>query len=200
MPVLRSPVKVSDGVEADARGTTNAPVMVSPAFSTLLDAAPVNAAVIVPAVKLPLASRATIADAVLALVAVVALLLTLPAVEMVLSLASAMAAEALISSLTITPAAMEVALPTEVTSPVRFALVVTVEALPVNAPAKVVAVTVPTTCSAVVGELVPMPTSPVDVMRRRSEPFVCAIKALGAPRFMEALNPVEVLLVVGVSL
>jgi hypothetical protein len=40
--------------------------MVSPALSTLLDAAPVNAAVMVPAVKLPLASRATMADAVLA--------------------------------------------------------------------------------------------------------------------------------------
>ena len=32
------------------------------------------------------------------------------------------------------------------------------DAVPVNAPTKVVAVTVPTTCSAVVGEIVPMPT------------------------------------------
>jgi hypothetical protein len=45
---------------------------------------PVSAAVIVPAVKLPLASRATIALTVFALVAVVAELLTLPAVLIVL--------------------------------------------------------------------------------------------------------------------
>jgi hypothetical protein len=54
--------------------------MVSPAFKTLFDAEPVtlpvtlplNAAVMVPALKLPEASRATIASAVFALVAVVA--------------------------------------------------------------------------------------------------------------------------------
>jgi hypothetical protein len=46
-------------------------------------------AVIVPAEKLPEASRATMADAVFALVAVVAELETLPAVEIVLSLVSA---------------------------------------------------------------------------------------------------------------
>ena len=50
---------------------------------------PVKFAVIVPAVKLPLASRATIALAVLALAAVVAELLTLPAVLIVDSLVSA---------------------------------------------------------------------------------------------------------------
>ena len=44
---------------------------------------PTNAAVTVPAVKLPEASRATIAEAVLALVAVVALLDTFEAVEIV---------------------------------------------------------------------------------------------------------------------
>ena len=48
----------------------------------------------------------------------------------------AIAAEAFISALTITPAAIEVAFPTEVMSPVRLALVVTVVAvlaLPFNA-------------------------------------------------------------------
>jgi peptidoglycan/LPS O-acetylase OafA/YrhL len=48
----------------------------------------------------------TIADAVLALVAVVALLLTLPAVAMVASLVSTMAADAFISALTIVPSTM----------------------------------------------------------------------------------------------
>jgi hypothetical protein len=67
---------------------------------------PVKSAVIVPAVKLPLASRATIAEAVLVSVAVVALLLTLDAVEIVASLVSAMAADALMSASTMTPAAM----------------------------------------------------------------------------------------------
>lgn len=88
--------------------------------------------VIDPAEKLPEAFRATMVLAVLALVAVVAELETFPAVEMVASLVSAMAAEALMSASTITPEAIEVALPTEVTSPVRLALVVTVEALPVR--------------------------------------------------------------------
>ena len=55
-----------------------------------------------------------------------------------------------VSTLAITGALVKVvALPTDVTSPVRFALVVTVVAvpdtLPVNAPVKAVAVTVPTT-------------------------------------------------------
>jgi hypothetical protein len=96
------------------------------------DALPVKAAVIVPAVKFPLASRATIALAVFALVAVVAELLTFDAVEIVASLVSTMPADALMSALTITPAAILVALPTEVTSPVKLALVVTVDALPVK--------------------------------------------------------------------
>ncbi len=64
---------------------------------------PVKLAVMVPAVKFPLASRATIADAVLALVAVVAELLTFPAVAMVASFVSTIAAVALISALTISP-------------------------------------------------------------------------------------------------
>jgi len=90
---------------------------------------PVNVAVTVPALKSPLASRATIALAVFADAAVVAELLTFDAVEIVASLVSSMAADAFMSALTITPAAIEVALPTEVTSPVRFALVVTLPAV-----------------------------------------------------------------------
>jgi hypothetical protein len=62
---------------------------------------PVRFAVIVPAEKLPEASRATIALTVLALVAVVAELDTLPAVAMVASLVSAMAAAASTSVLVI---------------------------------------------------------------------------------------------------
>ena len=66
-------------------------------------ALPLRAAVIVPALKLPLASRATMVDAVLALVAVVALLATLPAVLIVASLLSAMAAPEAMSALTMVP-------------------------------------------------------------------------------------------------
>ena len=86
-------------------------------------------AVTVPAVKFPEASRATIADAVFADVAVVAELLTFDAVEIVASLVSTMPADALMSALTITPAAILVALPTEVTSPVKLAFVVTLPAV-----------------------------------------------------------------------
>ena len=68
-----------------------------------VEAFPVKAAVMFPAVKLPLASRATIADAVLLFVAEVAELLTLPVVVMVANLASAMAAVVEISSLVISP-------------------------------------------------------------------------------------------------
>ena len=66
-------------------------------------ALPDKAAVTVPAVKLPLPSRATIALAVLELVAVVALLLTLPAVLIVSSLVSAIAAAEAMSALTMLP-------------------------------------------------------------------------------------------------
>ena len=55
----------------------------------------------VPAAKLPEASRKTIVFAVFILVAVVAEFATLPAVEMVASLLSVIAAELLISLLTI---------------------------------------------------------------------------------------------------
>jgi hypothetical protein len=65
-----------------------------------VEALPVRAAVIVPALKLPEPSRATMALTVLALTAVVALLLTFPAVEIVASLVSTMPALALMSALT----------------------------------------------------------------------------------------------------
>src|SRR5207247_2342764 len=79
----------------------NAPVIVSPALSTLSDAAPAKLAIMVPAVKLPDASRATIAFAVLRLVAVVAELATLPAVLIVANLVSTIAAAGSTSALTI---------------------------------------------------------------------------------------------------
>lgn len=60
----------------------------------------------VPAVKSPLASRATRADAVFASVAVVAELLTFPAVAIVANFVSAMAAEALMSAFTRVPSAI----------------------------------------------------------------------------------------------
>jgi hypothetical protein len=113
-----------------------------------VEALPERAAVIVPAEKFPLASLATIADAVFALVAVVAELDTFPAVEMVASLVSAIAAEELMSALTIDPAvipAFKVMLPEPlnetaeaVTSPLiaislAVARVVAVVAFPLNA-------------------------------------------------------------------
>ena len=64
---------------------------------------PVKFAVMVPAVKSPLISRATMADAVLASVAVVAELSTFPAVVIVANFVSAIAAEALRSASTISP-------------------------------------------------------------------------------------------------
>ena len=70
------------------------------ARAVAVDAFPVSAAEIVPALKLPDASRATIADAVFASVAVVAELLTFDAVEIVASFVSTMAADALMSALT----------------------------------------------------------------------------------------------------
>ncbi len=101
-------------------------------------ASPVKFAVIVPAVKSPFASRATMADAVLALVAVVAELLTFPEVAMVANLESAMAADALISAFTIVPSAI-LAL---VTAPSLILAVVTAlaamagdAAVPVKSPA-----------------------------------------------------------------
>ena len=89
-------------------------------------AVPVSAAVIVPAEKSPEASRATIALAVFADAAVVAELLTFKAVAMVASLVSTIAAAAFISALTIAPAVIDVAFPTEVIGPVRLAFIVAV--------------------------------------------------------------------------
>ena len=57
------------GVAPDATRVVIWPVMVPPAKAKLPDAVPVKAAVIVPAVKLPEASRATMVEAVFALVA-----------------------------------------------------------------------------------------------------------------------------------
>jgi len=89
-------------------------------------AVPVNAAVIVPAVKLPEASRATIALAVFADAAVVAELLTFNAVEMVANFVSTMPAAALMSAFTIAPAVIDVAFPIEVIGPVKLAFMVAV--------------------------------------------------------------------------
>jgi len=129
------------------------PIVLAVCNAVAVVALPERVAVIVPAVKLPDASRATIADAVFALVAVVAELDTFPVVEMVASLVSAIAAEALTSASTIDPAVIpelmvilapplkDVAEP--VTSPlIAIVLAVcnveAVDALPINA-----AVTVP---------------------------------------------------------
>jgi len=105
IPEVVLPVNLRDGAAAVPAGNCNAPVMVSPALSTFNDAAPVTFpvkfAVIVPAEKLPDASRATIALAVLALVAVVAEFATLPAVLIVANLLSTIPAFAAISLLTI---------------------------------------------------------------------------------------------------
>src|SRR3990167_4391061 len=81
------------------------PDIVSPAFKTFNDAAPVTLpvkfAVIVPAVKLPDASLATIVLAVFAFVAVVAEFDTFPAVEIVANFESTIAAEESTSAFTI---------------------------------------------------------------------------------------------------
>jgi hypothetical protein len=128
------------------------------------DAVPVKLAVIVPALKLPEPSLATIADAVFALVAVVALLETLSAVAIVANLVSTIPADALISASTITPAAMDVTVLTDVISPVKLGILVVDDAVPVRAPINVVAVTTPvkfpspTTDSFDVGVMVPTPT------------------------------------------
>jgi len=71
-PVVVLPVKLSDGAAAVPAGSCKAPVMVSPIFATFPDAVPVKAPVIVPAEKLPEASRLTIVLGVLALVAALA--------------------------------------------------------------------------------------------------------------------------------
>ena len=132
-------------------------------------------AVIVPALKLPEPSRATI---VLIVLAEVALDVTvkvaapdplyvvdperpvpevfkvrvfklfprvIPEIVDAASLDTDIEAEALISALTITPAAIEVAVPLEVISPVKLGIFVVVDAVPVKLPTKVVAVATPET-------------------------------------------------------
>ena len=91
-------------------------------------ARPVTLAVMVPAVKFPLASRATIVEAVLASVAVVAELLTFPAVAMVASLVSTIAADELMSAFTISPSLI-------FADVIAFAATSGKAALPVKSPA-----------------------------------------------------------------
>ena len=79
------------------------PMFLAVARAVAVAALPVNAAVIVPALKLPEPSLATIALDVLAFVAVVALLETFPLVVMVFNFVSAIAASDFIPSFTITP-------------------------------------------------------------------------------------------------
>src|SRR5579872_7004473 len=100
-PVVVLPVNTNDGNAVVPAGSCNVPVMVSPALSTLADAAPVKLATTVPALKFPELSRATIAFAVFKLVAVVAEFATLPAVEIVANLVSTIAAAGSTSALTI---------------------------------------------------------------------------------------------------
>ena len=160
-------------------------------------AVPVKAAVIVPAEKLPEASRATMADAVFADVAVVAELLTFKAVEIVASLVSTIPAEALMSALTITPAAILVAFPTDVTSPVKLAFVVT---LPAVKPEAVPVMLVPTSAEGVpsagvtkVGLVAktnaPVPVSSVTAAARLAELGVARKVATFEPK---PLTPVEI--------
>ena len=99
-PLVVLPVNRNDGAAGEPAGNCNAPVIVSPALSTLFKAEPFNVAVIVPAEKLPAASRAIIAFGVFALVAVVAEFATLPAVIIVASFVSIIAADALTSAFT----------------------------------------------------------------------------------------------------
>ena len=100
-PVVVLPVNTNDGNAVVPAGNCNVPVIVSPALSTFNEAAPVKLATTVPALKFPELSRSTIVFGVFALVAVVAEFATLPAVEMVANLVSAIAAEGSTSAFTI---------------------------------------------------------------------------------------------------
>ena len=153
---------------------------------------PVNAAVTVPALKLPDASRATIADVVLALVAVVALFDTFPAVAMVANFVSEIAADALISASTITPAAIAVALPTDVTSPVRLALVVTVAALPVHEPEEpeTLPVTLPVNAAVIVPALkLPDASLATTVETVFAEVALLVTVNVAAPELLNVVDP-----------
>ena len=168
---------------------------------------PVRSAVIVPAVKLPLASRATIAEAVLAAVAVVAVFDTLPAVEIVASFVSTIPAAALMSASTMTPAAMLVALPTLVTSPVRLAFVVT---LPAVNPAAVPVMFVPTKADGVprsgvvsAGELAktsaPVPVSSVMTPASSADVVAASADILSVVTTSVLLAGIDVPLIVAVE-
>ena len=124
-----------------------------------VEALPVNAAVMVPAEKFPEASRATIADAVLAFVAVVAELETFDAVEMVANLVSTIAADALISALTMVPSVI-IVLVTVPVSPVVTTVPVTAGKVRVVVPAAAVASTVVVPLE---DPLNPSPAPPIDL-------------------------------------
>ena len=148
-----------------ARGVASA---VAVDAKVAVDALPVSAAVIVPAVKLPDASRATIAEAVFADAAVVAVFDTFDAVEIVASFVSTIAALALMSALTITPAAMAVAkdpVPLPVTSPVRV-----IVWSPVFVPLRFDPVTAPV--AAIVDEAVIVVAATVEGLLAPSDVFV----------------------------
>ena len=125
---LASTSPVSWNVRPVARAVAVAalPVVEPEVPDTLPVTLPVKLAVTVPAVKLPDASRATIAEAVLAEVAVVAELETLLAVEIVPNLVSAIAALALMSALTIVPSVIIVL----VTVPVSVVLTILARVIP----------------------------------------------------------------------
>jgi hypothetical protein len=79
-----------------------------------------------------------------------------------------------IISLVTTPDAIVVALPTEVTLPVRFAFVVTVDALPVKAPTNAVEVTEVKPANAVCVEPNEIPVVPiVNILPLIDAPFTC---------------------------
>ena len=100
-PVVVLPVNTNEGKAVVPAGSCKVPVMVSPVFRTLAEAAPERFAIIVPALKLPDASRSTIVFGVLRLVAVVAEFDTFPAVEIVASLVSTIPAAGSTSAFTI---------------------------------------------------------------------------------------------------
>lgn len=100
-PVVVLPVNTNDGAAVVPAGNCNVPVIVSPALSTLSDAAPRRFAITILAEKLPDASRATIVLGVFKPVAVVAELATLPAALIVASLVSTIAADVDTSALVI---------------------------------------------------------------------------------------------------
>lgn len=99
-PVLVPPENRSDGDTADPAGTVKLPERVPPVNGKFREATPVKLAVMMPAEKFPEVSRATMALAVFKFVAVVAELLTKPALINVASLEFAIAAELAMSALT----------------------------------------------------------------------------------------------------